>query len=224
MYLLSKLKFLRMHCAALFSFTIIAGCILFIQPSCCKLRPRQVEGGEWVQKIEDSAFCSIIIPYATELSHTKRLRFEDAKIYYTDKVDSIRIIFSTQNILELCPARELMVDVVEGFLERLNSMPNVEDNFGHYPITADDLELYFSYESYFIEYVDPTYMAWMSLRDGVVRFYDGLLKDFHKDFWNSRVETYEKSYEFVTIQRAAEAEYLKEHPPKNPETFSHLIN
>lgn len=174
------------------------------------------------QMIDTSSFTEIIIPFAVELAATRRLRFEDAVVYYNQSAERFRVIFSTQNIVELCEARGLMVDVVEGLLMRMNASPAVAADYGHFPITAEDLELYFSYESYFVEYVDPTYIAWMSLRDGFVYYYDGVIKDFHKDFWNARIEPYYKSLEFVQLTRAAEEAWKKDHPSKIP-TGSHYL-
>lgn len=168
----------------------------------------------WVEKIEVNPFSEVIIPYALELRKEKRLRFEDSEVFYDEYVQRFRVVFSTQLILELCEARELMVDVVEGLLERMNNNPWVVESFNHQPITADDLELYFSYETYYVEYIDPTFIAWMSLTDGYVRFYDGVLKDFTKDFWDARIEPYAKSLEFVRIAREAEENYKLAHPPK----------
>lgn len=154
--------------------------------------------------VDPLAFSEIIIPYAVELHHTQRLRFEDSKVYYDDFVERFRVIFSSQRILELCEARDLMVTVTEGLLERLNASGSVASNFDHYPITADDLELYFSFESFDIEYNDGTYIAWMSLHDGYVRYLNGLVKNPRIDFWDARIEPYYKSLQFVQITRAAE--------------------
>lgn len=164
------------------------------------------------QIIDSTAISEAVIPFAVELEHTSRLRFEDAAVYYDDSIERIRVIFSTQRIDELCPCRYLMVDVVEGLLARFNADPRIYSAFDHYPIVAEDLELYFSYESYYVEYVDPTYIAWMSLHDGLVRYYDGILKDWRKDFWNARIEPYYKAKEFVMIDRKARMEYDRSHP------------
>lgn len=171
--------------------------------------------GEGVQIVDYLPFSEVIIPFALELQHTRRLRFEDSKIYYDGGgVLRFRVIFSTQLHLELCESRELMVTVVEGLLSRLNADPRILESFDHEPVTAIDLELYFSYESYMIEYVDPQYIAWMSLHDGFVRYYDGVLKNMRIDFWNGRIEPYYKSLEFVQIAKGAQEEYEREHPVK----------
>lgn len=179
---------------------------------CCSYNPYDLP--VIVQKVDVGSFSEVIIPYATELGHTHRLRFEDSKVYYDDFVERYRVIWSTQQILELCEARDLLVTVVEGLLERMNNNSQVIASFDHYPITADDLEIYFFYESYYIEYVDPTYMAFVSLHDGTVRFINGLIKNPRKDFWDIRTETYEESYRFATLTRASEKAYAEEHAPK----------
>lgn len=178
------------------------------------------------EPIEPEIYCfsDVIIPYAVELAHTKRLRFEDARIYYDDFVARFRVVFTTQHILELCPTRELLVDVVEGLLIRLNGHPKAEAAFGHYPITATDLEIYFDYESYFVEYVDPTYIAWVYLHDGIVRYYSGVIKDWHKDFWNERIETYSQSFEFVQLERLAKKRLGYDKPRNAAENIANILN
>lgn len=179
---------------------------------CCRYDPYDLP--VIVQKVDVGSFSEVIIPYATELGHTHRLRFEDSRVYYDDFVERYRVIWSTQQILELCEARDLLVTVVEGLLERLNRNSQVIASFDHYPITADDLEIYFFYESYFVEYVDPTYMAFVSLHDGTVRYINGLIKNPRIDWWDIRTETYEESYRFATLHRASEKAYAEEHAPK----------
>lgn len=159
----------------------------------------------FTQVVDSLPFSEIIIPYATELRYTKRLRFEDSKLYYDENfARRFRVIFSSEAILELCEARDLMVTVVEGLLERMNASGGVTSAFDHFPIEADDLELYFSFESFDIEYNDGTYIAWMSLHDGLVRYITGWIKNPRIDFWDARIEPYYKSLQFVQITRAAE--------------------
>lgn len=172
--------------------------LLLLLTSCAQNKRPTIYG-------ESTAFSETIIPYAMEVAHDHHLRFEDTRVYYHNATaERVMIIFTMQAAMEVCEARFLLVDVVEGLLEQLNSDPRIVDAFDHQPITAYDLEIYFNVESFYVEYVDPTYMAWVSLHDGIVRFYDGIIKDWHKDFWHARVEPYWKSLEFVEIMRGAE--------------------
>ena len=164
----------------------------------------------FTEVIDPLGFSEVIIPYAVELRQTKRLRLEDSVVYYNDDfAERFRVIFSSQEILEVCQCRDLLVSVTEGLLERMNASPSVAASFDHFPITADDLEFYFSFESYDIEFNDGTYIAWMSLHDGTVRYLNGLVKNPRIDFWDARVEPYYKSLQFVQIERAAEEHALR---------------
>lgn len=180
----------------------------------------------FIKDIDIHAFSAVIIPYALELERTKRMRFEDTKIYQKDDGEGvrwIRLILSSQAILDLCESRELLVDIVEGLLERLNKDPVILASFAHQPITASDLEIYLSFESFYVEYDNPTFIAWVSLLDGDVRIFDGVLKDFRKDYWNSRVESYVRSRDYVMITRKARDELDKKYPMKR-KRFSWLYN
>lgn len=174
-----------------------------------------------LKDIDTHAYSAVIIPYAMEWERKARMRFEDTKIYQKDDgqgVRWVRLIFSTQNIFDLCQSRGLIVDITEGLLERLNNDPAIVASFAHSPITASDLEIYISYESFYIEYLNPTFIAWVSLLDGDVRYLDGVIKDFKKDWWNSRFEPYYKAKDFVMISRKAAAELDKKYPKKKRES------
>lgn len=160
--------------------------------------------GSFTQSVDPLPFSEIIIPYSVELRKTHRLRFEDSKLYYDEFARRFRVIYSSQIILEVCECRDLMVTVVEGLLERMNASGEVAASFDHFPIVAEDLELYFGFECFDIEYNDGSYIAWMSLTDGIVRYISGLVKNPRIDFWDARVEPYYKSLQFVQITRAAE--------------------
>lgn len=170
-----------------------------------------------IKNVDCHAYSAQVIPFTMELERTHRMRFEDLKIYQFDDgqgVRWVRLILSTQNIMDLCQSRELIVDVVEGLLERLNSDPVILESFAHRPITASDLEIYISFESFYIEYLNPTFIAWISLLDGDVRYFSGVIKDFHKDWWNSRLEPYYKAKDIVMITRKAALELDKRYPRK----------
>lgn len=179
-----------------------------------------------LKDVDVTAYSAVIIPYAMELERTRRVRFEDSKIYQVDDgagVRWIRLYLSSQLILDVCESRELLVDIVEGFLERLNADPVITSSFAHMPITASDLEIYIALDSFFVEYDNPTFIAWISLIDGDVRIIDGALKDFRKDFWNSRVEPYWKSRDFVMIAKAARVDLDKKYPIKKESRTGRLF-
>ncbi len=183
----------------------------------CNRTPQQ---NYWVEKINAEELSRVILTYANELKHEKRMRLEDSKVSYKDHIHIIHMEFISQDILELKEARELLVDIVEGFLDRLNDDPYLErDSEG--PITADNLEIYVNFQSYFGEYDDQFYVGWMGLNNGSSYFYAFDIKQFEEiDWWHYRSEWYYKSRQFVEIERAAEEGYQAAHPADEAQTIT----
>lgn len=182
---------------------ILASCGCPSVPNCAAVASR----GPWAKTVDVEPISAEIINYAVKLRHEFGLRFEDSKIYYDEFVNQIRIIFSTQAIIELKEARELTVDVMEGLLERLNSNPAIASQFEFGEVSADQIELYIAFESYFNTYVDQEYIGWVSVYDGLAHYYSATLKYPYGDYWHGRTEPYFKSLEFVTYERQSESAY-----------------
>jgi len=157
----------------------------------------------------------LIWGYATELKYEKHLRLEQSYVISGENHSTIHIEFSTQDILELCEARQLLVDVVEGLLDRVNNSA-VAFSLEPDPFTADHLEIYIDFESYYGLWTDPFYIGWVALEGGMSYFYAFTLKYKDLDFWHSRYEPYFQSKSFALFQRAAEQQYEKAHPKKKP--------
>lgn len=191
--------------ASLLLMLVLAGCCC--QRSCSSR-------GFWEKRVLVEPLSKAMITYAVKLKNEKGLRFEDSNIFYDEHVDVIRMVFSTQAIIELKEARELLVDVVENLIKIINEDPLTASQFEFGEMTSDNVELYISFESYFTEYVDQEYIAWISLFEGISRFYAGLIKYPYNDYWHARTEPYYKSVEFVTYQREAESAYEISYPPK----------
>lgn len=172
----------------------------------------------WEEKIDEYSFSNIVLTYAVELQKEKNLKLEDSQVYYKDAVDRIDLVFSTQSILEVKEARELLVDVVEGFLERLENDTNVFSQLSD-SFSASNLEIHINLESYWPLYGDPFYVGWIVLENGMAWYYAADLKNFYQDFWHVRCEPYYKSLEFVTIERAAYKDYELKHKPPEPKAL-----
>lgn len=186
--------------------------IVVLATSCCIFQLPSYSF--WDRRIETEQMSRVVITYANKMRVEKALRFEDSQIFYSDYAEVIRIIFSTQLILELKETRELIVDLVEGLLKELNNDPIITTQFQAGMVKPENIELYIGFESYFNEYVDQMYMGWISMIDGIVRYYAGILKDFRKDFWYNRCEPYYKSVQFVTFDREARAGYDAANAPR----------
>lgn len=149
----------------------------------------------------------IVQEVAVELKYDKRLRLEDAKTFFNDGIHTIQINFTSQDLKDMCEARELIVDVTEKLLAKLNQDIILGPEYSNFPLRPENLEIYITFESYYGRYVDPYYVAWIGLEDGIVLYETFSLKDNNKDCWSARRESYCTSREIVVYERQAEKKY-----------------
>lgn len=203
--------------------------LFFLTSSCClPLRDLWFAEGQWVQKIDSNELVHVIQQYVAYLKHVKRLRLEDTKIYYIDSINTVRMEFLSQDVLEVGEARMLMVDLVEGLLAALNQDPILGPQFINYPFTSRNLEIYVDFESFEGIYDDPYYVGFMKLEKDIATYYAFNLKytgfDYGSqmygglNYWNYRTEPYPKSREIVVHERAGENLFkdvfeMEEHTP-----------
>ncbi len=190
--------------AYLFSLFCLAGCIRFF-PTSTQETPR-------IPRVSIEPVSEVVLRYATELKHEKELELTDSRIIYDDTLRRIRLDFVSQKIMELCEARMTLVDIVENLLERLNSNGNATEQTLKRHFDYYDLEIYIHYESYFISFIDPMYISWITLCNGISSFYSGEVFLERLDSWRARSEEYYKSRLFVSVMRDSEKEYEKTHP------------
>lgn len=183
--------------------------VLFVQTSCVYNPPNL-----WTPGIDSAAVSQTVITFSTELKHERRLILQDSKVYYKDGIEKIKLCYITQDILEMCEARCLLVDVVEGMLERLNNDPIVASQSTFSPLSADQMEVSIICETFWGEYGDSRYINWILLQDGWAHYYDHDLQNHYLDVFFVRNEPYQRSLEFTTFERAAEAAYKEIHGKK----------
>lgn len=167
-----------------------------------------VESGGWEKKIEVEEVSRAVLTYAVKLKHTRRLFLADSQVYYDDKINRIYLHFTSQDILELEEARELLVDVVEGFLDKINTSP-VRYDLKEIPFEAEDLEIEIYFESFYGKYIDGRYTGIIILNQGVSHFYGFDLYNLPINFWHVRDEYYWQSRLFVNATREGEADMKK---------------
>lgn len=160
--------------------------------------------GEWTKLIDGSEITHAIQHYLAYLRHEKHLRLEDSGVYYNHTINTVRMEFISQDVLEVREARMLLVDVVEGLLAELNKNSILAPQFIQFPLAPENLEIYINFESFHGLYVDPYYVGWMKLEHGTSFFYAFDLKVTNLNFWDFRIEPYFKSREFVIYEREAE--------------------
>jgi hypothetical protein len=182
----------------------------------CGPYSRGPEPTPWLPVNPSGVVTEAVMRQSALFQKSHHLRFEDASAYWSEgSLIGVRVIYSTMDILDFCPARELLVDVVEGLTGALG-----ESFEGFSP---DQLEIYISFESYFTRYVDPYYVSWIKLYDGIGYFYMGTLQDYHNDWWHQRMEVYSDSLNFVNIQREINAEQAAQ-KAKTEKSIEEILN
>lgn len=153
-------------------------------------------------KIENEAFTDALFPYVLSLEHSKGLRPEFIFICYDFEVNKIRIILSSQQILEIKQARRWMVDIVEGLVDEVNSYPTLVDSHGGLPYDPNDLEIYVNFESFYGVYCDPTFVGTMVLNNGVIHYSAFGVKNPKLDKWGCRIERYALAKQLIDLEDA----------------------
>lgn len=139
----------------------------------------------------------------------RRLKLEHSSLYYNTTISSLRLEISSQEILEIDAARDLLVDFVEDMLREINSNPIVSNELISYPFTPNQLHVEINFESFHGIYVDPFYVGCICLHNGMARYNAFDMKDEDWYTWHSRVEPYTKSREISTLSRAANKRELE---------------
>lgn len=141
----------------------------------------------------------------------QRLKLEHSQLHYNlVGITRLNLEFSSQEILEVCEARDLLVDLVEEFLFEINTNPIISDELASVPFTPDLLDIEISFESFHGIYVDPYYIGCVTLTDGMARYQAFDVKDRRWYSWHSQVEPYTKSREVSLLGRAADKAYQEE--------------
>ena len=161
----------------------------------------------------------LVINYSVELEHTLQMELENSRVFFDEKIQKLRLDFSSQNIVDLCKARAQLVDITDGYLNRINSDAIVKRNLAHYPFAPEDIEIHITYGSDFVTHVDPTYTSAAILENGIAYFYNGELEEPQSDIWKQRIEPYEKTQQFVRFRREARRPILEAIEQQRRETL-----
>lgn len=177
-----------------------------------------VPKGPWVQKIDSWELSRMVINYSTQMKTEKHLDLEDSYAAYEDDIKKIVLRYSSQRLLTLYEARLLIVELVDGFLDRLNFNSFVSTDLDHFPFTPNDLDVRINFESYYGKYCDEQYIGLIWLQDGCVYYYAFDRKDLRVDWDHDRLEPYFKSRELALIKREADIPFLEEKALKETES------
>ncbi|MGA8164603.1 MAG: hypothetical protein WB791_06210 [Waddliaceae bacterium] len=149
-----------------------------------------------------------IITFSSYLYHEKGLELEDSMVCFSDgKITRIRLDYSTMEIVGLCRARQLLVDVVEGFTHLINTNSYVAQQLEDFPINEDVLEIYIKFDSFFNRYIDVEKTRLVSLNKGIADYVTADALNCDYQCWHRRTETYRQTKAFADFYKEGEYFY-----------------
>ncbi len=158
----------------------------------------------------------VVLTHAAELQQKYNLRLDNSYLFIdedSNTINRIRLIYHSMKLYEMCEARALLVDLVEGFIQKVNDDPVVSAQLTNGPFTADDLEVDILLESYYGKFVNAAFVGWIYLEQGMAYYYAFDIYDNRIDTYHSRVEPYYKSLTFVNIDKEIKEKMNANRPP-----------
>lgn len=188
---------------------------------------KTVPMGPWVKKIDSEELSRLVINFSVKMKREKHLELEDSWASYEDYIKKLCLQYSSQRLLTVYDARQVMVELVEELLYRINNNTILSFEVEKFPFTADDLDVKINFESFYGRYIDEQYVGLAWLQGGCVHFYAFDRKDTSIngiDWSSQRFEPYAKSRELALLKREADIPYVTENPenpPKKPSSYSY---
>ncbi len=143
----------------------------------------------------------IMVTYGDELEKEKRLFHVNSCAYYDNYIEKLEMELTTNAVMEgVCPARDLIVYVVEGLLSRINEDDTVGYDVYSYPFSPWNLEINIEFKCFWNKYINKRSIARIRLVDGMVYYYAGDALDPDTICFRQRVEPYEKAYRFSSFK------------------------
>lgn len=137
----------------------------------------------------------VVVSYSDELERYKRLFLSDSRAFYDHYVEFVWMKFRTQQVLDVYAARDLIVYVVEGFLERVNMDPVVSGDLFNFPFDANNLIIEIDCDSFNL-YMDSRAITRIHMEDGDVHYYASDALDPDTTWFHQRCEPYDKAFRF----------------------------
>jgi hypothetical protein len=109
--------------------------------------------------------------HVAELRGKYDIRLDTAATYYNPGIGGLCLRYTSEELFDLCEARNLLVDLVDSLIRQISLDPGVGGAVTFPPFTSDNLDLIITFDSFYGQYVDLQYVNQIRLENGLVRYY-----------------------------------------------------
>jgi|GEM_PF-3107662 len=109
--------------------------------------------------------------HVEELKQRYDIRLDQASTLYNPAIGGLCLRYTSEELFDLCQARNLLVDLVDSLLEKINTDAYVASQLTTYPLNYENLDLVITFDSFFGEYCDLQYVNQIRMDSGYVTFY-----------------------------------------------------
>ena len=106
-----------------------------------------------------------------ELKQRYDIRLDNAATLYNPGIGGLELRYTSEELFDICRARNLLVDLVDSLLAKINQDPYVAGQLSYYPLDYLDVDLVITFDSFFGEYCDLQYVNQIRMEGGQVTFY-----------------------------------------------------
>ncbi|MCB1118951.1 MAG: hypothetical protein KDK65_03230 [Chlamydiia bacterium] len=154
---------------------------------------------------------------AAVMGRKHHLFLENSFVYHDENgiIDGFFIDFSSMELVELCEARHILVDVVNEILHRVNSDPALTNKLRNPPLTYEDLEIWITHKSFYGIRLMQYLIHEIVLQNGRAFYVTSESNNRELPFAKCRSEPYHKTAEIVRVDDEVEEEMAK--LPQEPE-------
>lgn len=179
-----------------------------------------------------------VISYGNEMERDAQLFLLDARACFdVDGFLTIVMHFRTQRLVDVCEGRDLIVQLIEGFLRRINTDETIVGALNPYPLTPDRVKIDIAFESFYARFIDPIYMGRIALERGIVYYFSWDSLDPDSMYWKQRIEPYDKALRFSRFRNedlhqfpkdpsecTGRKTYGRHHPDRSKEPYDHVVS
>jgi hypothetical protein len=149
--------------------------------------------------VEDAT--TAVILGSIELAKNWDLVLENSCIDYDHGIVRLNLEFSSQEIIEICRARFLLVDIVNEYVRRFNEHYVLRNELIERPFGPENMYVLITFESYFGRFVDEQYVNQIRMVDGCVTYYAFTAFDPYMDRFEQHSEFYNNTRLIVQAQK-----------------------